>query len=351
MLNHIFLLRFVVYCCIVLWFQNAGAQSQQTDSIYINYIENHPPERLYVHFDKSYYLPGEEVWFKAYVVAANQPSVQSSSFYAELFSPDGKQVAIKALPIIGASAFGSFTLPANVKGGSFFFRGYTSAMVAGDTSHLYTRRIPVLSANAPAVYPTHSKPVLAFYPEGGSLVSGLPGVLAFRAKDERGLPVKIKGSIYTSGQQPVQEFETTHNGMGKIQFTPLAGETYYALWKDISGKEYRTELPAVAEQGIALQVTHKNDSLFYTLSRTEDIAASQQNLHVIALLNNEIYYAADLSFKTRTRMRAAIPLEEAPPGLLQLVVFSNDWKPVAERITLVKKTAPQPVQSLLKRLI
>ncbi|HEY0733154.1 MAG TPA: hypothetical protein VGD33_12085, partial [Chitinophagaceae bacterium] len=56
------------------------------------------------------------------------------------------------------------------------------------------------------------------------------------------------------------------------------------------------------------------------------------------------YYAADLAFKTRTRIRAAIPLTTAPPGLLQLVVFSSDWKFLAERITLVHKPVPATVE-------
>ena len=346
----LFFLRLTLALSAFLLSTSIHAQSNQPDSAFLKYIEQNPGERLYVHFDKAHYLPGEEVWFKAYVLSGNQPSVRSTNFYAELYTADGKLIEIKAFPVFGASAFGSFSLPAKLTAGSVLFKSYTSAMAAQKGEKENIQRIHILSPGSKVVQTTSTTSKLTFYPEGGWLINNLPTVLAFRATNENGFPVTAKGAIYGSDNQPVQEFESFHNGMGKIYFTPLANEKYYANWKDQAGKEYKTELPALSAEGIALQVLNKKDTVFYTLTRTENLPANQQNLHIVALLNNEVYYSADLAFKTRTRIRAAIPMEDSPAGMMQILVFSSDWQPLAERITLINKPESSPLEINTKQV-
>ena len=42
-----------------------------------------PQERIYLHYDKSSYAPGETVWFKTYIMQAIYPSDDSKTVYID----------------------------------------------------------------------------------------------------------------------------------------------------------------------------------------------------------------------------------------------------------------------------
>ena len=44
-----------------------AADAQNIDSLLGVYRQADPQEKVYVHFDKDYYNPGETIWFKAYI--------------------------------------------------------------------------------------------------------------------------------------------------------------------------------------------------------------------------------------------------------------------------------------------
>src|SRR6187399_613640 len=85
--------------------------SQQLDSIMNVYANNYPQEKVYVHFDKKIYNPGETMWFKAYVFSGADPSLFSKNFYTELSDADGNILERKVAPLMEATAAGSFDLP------------------------------------------------------------------------------------------------------------------------------------------------------------------------------------------------------------------------------------------------
>ncbi|HEX4372556.1 MAG TPA: hypothetical protein VHZ50_04535, partial [Puia sp.] len=63
--------------------------AQKLDSMMSVYANNYPQEKVYVHFDKNLYNPGETIWFKAYVFSGNLPSTISKNFYTELSDDNG----------------------------------------------------------------------------------------------------------------------------------------------------------------------------------------------------------------------------------------------------------------------
>src|SRR4051812_22472355 len=67
----------------------------QTDTVSLNTIikktvklnNEHPFEKVYLHFDKPYYAIGDTIWFKAYVtIDIHQPSALSKVVYVDLIS-------------------------------------------------------------------------------------------------------------------------------------------------------------------------------------------------------------------------------------------------------------------------
>jgi len=55
----------------------------------LNYQYKYPTEKVYVHTDKSHYVPYNTMWFKAYIVDAveHTPDAESQVLYVDLINP------------------------------------------------------------------------------------------------------------------------------------------------------------------------------------------------------------------------------------------------------------------------
>ena len=56
-----------------------------------NYYDHYSPDKVYLHFDRKFFKPGENIWFSAYVRDANtlKASTKSEMVYVELLNPNG----------------------------------------------------------------------------------------------------------------------------------------------------------------------------------------------------------------------------------------------------------------------
>ena len=66
--------------------------------------------------------------------------------------------------------------------------------------------------------------MFSFFPEGGHLVANLASALAFKATNGQGEPIDIAGAILNKKQEPVAQFKSFNEGIGVVNFQPLAGE-------------------------------------------------------------------------------------------------------------------------------
>src|SRR5215204_4217151 len=143
--------------------------SQNIDSLLLVQRAADPHEKIYVHFDKRYYNPGETIWFKAYLFAGIDPSETSKNFYAELVDEQGNVFSQKTAPIAFSGASGSFDLDSNFSKRLVYFRAYTISMLNSDTNFLYTKAIRILSSKTSSQKTAinTNQPTLKFLPEGG----------------------------------------------------------------------------------------------------------------------------------------------------------------------------------------
>ena len=70
---------FIVSCTV---FFTLAVKAQHFENSINFFGTNFPQEKIHIHFDKESYLPGETIWFKAYLFEENLPSEKSTSFYA-----------------------------------------------------------------------------------------------------------------------------------------------------------------------------------------------------------------------------------------------------------------------------
>ena len=314
----------------------SNASAQQLDSLLAIQRQADPQEKIYVQFDKSYYNPGETIWFKAYLFTGIELSTVSKNFYADLIDENGKVLSRKTSPVTFGGAASDFTVDSNYAKSMMYFRAYTIPMLNGDTSFLYTKALRIITPKqAIATAVSTRSPTLSFMPEGGDLIAGLPGNVAFITTNQKGGPINISGTVKDNAGTTAATFQTLQNGMGKFTFTPEAGKTYTAAWKDEGGKAYTTALPAAQPQGINLRMTDEDGNKRFTILRTADVTEVQKKLHIVGYMNQHLIYMATVNLASKTTASGLFPAKNLPSGILQITVFDSSYKPIAERVTFV----------------
>lgn len=326
------MLRFVFIGISVLFHLSLSAQT--VDSMMNIYRDNFPQEKIHVHFDKSYYNPGETIWFKAYIMSGINLSGISKNLYAEMVNDEGVVIRKIVAPVLNASAASDFTVPLNYSGEYIHFRAYTTWMLNFDTSFLYTKNIRVITAASGKTPPAVNAVSLQFFPEGGDLVTEVESLVAFKANDRYGMPVQVKGYIKSQDGKKLMDIETRHNGLGSFLFTPEKGATYTAVWKDSANKENTTVLPVVKPSGLVLSAKHASNSVTFIVRRSEGQDALKQ-VHLLAHMDQQMVYKARINLSDNFLSSGRIPVDQLPSGILQLTLFNRDWQPMAERIVFI----------------
>lgn len=173
-----------------------------------------------------------------------------------------------------------------------------------------------------------------FFPEGGELVAGIASRIAFKAINENGLGLDLKGIVTDNGGNKLTEFSTSHLGMGSFYMNAEAGKSYKAnvTFKDGSSKSF--ELPKAIETGVVAQVNN-TDSLAFNLKIVANDAYFQANqnktLFIVATNGAIIYYAAKTKLNSQVTS-AKIPKDKFPAGIVQITLFSENGEPISERL-------------------
>ena len=321
--------------------------AQVIDSTIARYADDFAPERCYLHYDKSSYVPGETIWYKVYLMKGIFPADESKTFYVEWMDEQGKLIARNINPVVSAGTNGQFEIPSTYAGKFIHVKAYTKWMLNFDSSFLYDKDIAILSKSAgPATAKTPIIASLDFFPEGGDAIVGLPNKIVFKSNDQFGKPLKIKGTIRNNAGSLVDSLKIIHDGMGYFLLTPVAGETYTAKWKDEKGGDHSTPLPPVKSSGISMQVTLEGSKRIFSISATPELAKG--SLYVIGTMNQHQVFKFSKDISTGP-IRATIPTQDIPTGILTITVFDEKWTPLAERITFVNNNdyAFQPEMNVL----
>ncbi len=310
--------------------------SQNIDSTIEKYATNFSLERTYLHYDKSAYSAGETVWYKAYIMSDMYPADASKTFYLDWTDDKGKLLQHAMIPVIYATASGQFDIPSNYSGKYIHVKAYTKWMLNFDSSFLYNKDIRII-AKTPA-NTASSKNVITssiqFFPEGGDIIQGVLNKIAFKANDQYGRPVKLKGFVFNDHNEKTDSLHIIHDGMGFFYLLPKENESFTAKWKDEKGTEHTTALPSVKPAGVALQVTIAGAKRNFRVLAPMSAAANLGLLHVIGTMyQHEVFkFSKDIS---QGMIEGSIPASSLPSGILTITVFNNNWKPLAERITYI----------------
>ncbi|MDQ2752210.1 MAG: hypothetical protein M3R72_04215, partial [Bacteroidota bacterium] len=316
------------------FFQTSYAQ--RIDTTLAAYADKYQPERIYIQFDKPAYAAGETVWFKAYLMAGILPSGISKNFYTDWYDASGNLLAHSVFPVVQAGAAGEFVIPDTLSSAAVHVKAYTTWLLNFDTAFLFQKNIPIAQKKPPkTIAKLNAVPTLQFFPEGGDAIEGLPSRIAFLALDQYGRPVKIKGTVTNSKGETIDNLKTEHDGMGSVHVTYAKGETYTAKWYDEQNNVHTSALPAAKSSGASFEIGVAAGKKTFVIRRTEVAPDNLKQLHIVATMHQQLVYMANANLEQTSTIGGAIPTAALVTGILQITLFTDDWKPLAERICFV----------------
>lgn len=342
-----------------------------------------PQEKVFLHMDNTCYFLGDTIWYKAYVTRTDtrKPTDLSKILYVELLTPDGFLVERQQIPLENdTTGYGNFVLTDSLYGGFYELRAYTRWMLNFgriepekipqeigyqdyffntdamkdffvDYDKLYSRVFPVYDKpQEKGIYEQNmtvrpmmryfktkkEKPKLqlSFYPEGGYLIAGAEGRVAYELTDEQ--LKKISTPITVRNRQGTVVAQTTPNASGRGSFLlsrPEKGQTYTAELK-YEGYEYKFELPKAEEQGCALSLVQNGKQAEITLQAVGLPEGKELGLHILnsGILRKDTVCQVHNSQPTQI----SVSLNDLPAGVQQVTLFDTEGRIYAERLFFVR---------------
>lgn len=304
-------------------------------------------EKVYLHIDRDIYNPGEDIWFKAYVIdfLTNKPSDNTNNLHVDLISPESLIIQHKTIRINGGLGKGDFRLSDSLPSGTYQVRAYTNYMRNFGEEFFYKKEIVLLNSNEnlslqDSISFVQDRLYLDFFPEGGSLVDNVTSVVAFKATNALGKGVDIKGQVLSETGELITSIDSTYLGMGIFMLTPLEGIEYYVSAVTPDGKSYSADLPSSFPLGLVLHAFILADNkLLVKINTNKNTLPSYYNKDIMLTISIRDLYTTSINLKlTSTTNNFSIPLDKFPEGVLKLTLFNPEGRPAAERLVFNYKS-------------
>ena len=319
-----------------------------------------PQEKVYLEFDNTAYFQGENIWYKAFVThASTLERAPSGVLYVDFLAPTGQLILQQKLKIEAGQADGAIPL---IDGGTYqtrekqgilaypsgFYeiRAYTQNMLDFSPEAIFSRVIPVYTQpkyegeyDRSHVVSNQDNPLVekirgqiveqkrrvnvAFYPEGGDLINGVPCRVAFKATGSDAFG--IEGALVIPGVR--DSVFTVHDGMGSFVITPKGYEYETVHFVTSDGEDYRFKLPWPMG-GYSMIADMKGDSLMQVnIWRTGDRIGERTALAVTC--RGEVIHFEEIRDIDNSQFE--IDCSEWPVGVCRLTLYNKEGKVLSSR--------------------
>ena len=324
-------LFFLHFCALVSGAQELLTLDAVQDSIFKQY-KIFPQEKIHLHTDRTMYVPGEKILFKAYVVDVftHRSLIYSQYAYVELInSSDSLIHRVMVTHDENGMFYGHIFLADFMPEGDYTLRAYTRHMENLGDDYFFKRHIRI-----GALYETSKQEGrqprpnydVSFFPEGGNLPEGIVNRVAFKALNRQGASESITGEIVDKEGNLITDVTTVFAGMGSFTYLPEQGKEYFLASKNSSGQEKRFKLPT-AQKTYTICTNYRNKRHFVQVKKSPSMPERQ--FYLLVHCRGSVYYFA--SWNQHSDF-ISFSNEQLPSGIIQAMLFDEQMNPVSERL-------------------
>lgn len=297
------------------WMKNWGEEVFFTKEITVQKVIT-PRLLLKLDFERRAYGPGDEVVANLKVTDLDNINTTGSDVKSTV-RIGGKVMQTLQNETDGGEAAIRFTLPQNLDTSDGILQIIVSDKGIEES---ITRSIPIVL----------DKISLSFYPEGGDLIQGVSGKVAFEGLNEFGKGADVSGEITDNNGNIITTFESFHLGMGAFDFIPQAGKSYYARITKPIGSNNPIPLPQAKETGYTLHLKSKSEKrLQWSIHTPKDAT-----VNFVGQTQGKIYYHKSLRLNKGLNT-IDVNIDEFPIGIAVFTLFDDKNTETCERLIFI----------------
>ena len=312
-----------------------------------------PREVAYVHLNKSIYIKGEQLGYKAYIYDKDkkQPSQETNNLYCTLIDKDGNMVKKQLIRIQQGVGTGIMEIDSLISSGKYRFRAYTNWMRNFSEPNYFEQEIQVLDPDEEE--PDLEVPATAaidaqFLPEGGHAVAGLEAVYGAIIRDQQGFGVPfLEGMVIDEQENFITNFKLNAMGIGRFGFPTKAGKNYFAVFTH-NDKSHRIPLESLESQGIIIKIQDLKDQLGLVFKARFRDKSFLKVPYLLTIHDGDDLKALDINFDGKDELIRLFPKDDLFKGINVITLFNPEGKPVLERLyfnhqgtPIVSKVTPE----------
>jgi hypothetical protein len=306
------------------------------------YCQTVPFEDIFIHSDRNTYISGEYLWFSAYLLDRQSLSLTSGSSYAyiELLDPANRPVSQIRVRLEEGTGGGGFRLPDSLSSGEYTLRAYTNWMKNFLPHGCFMKTLTIYNPlreftfkkKSLIYFPDNCDYNIAFFPEGGMLLSGFVNKVGIIVNYKRNREKGYKSYLLDEKNDTITLVVVDSTGIGSFEFYAGQGENY----KLISDNTKDTfALPLISQTGFSLNVKNRiNDSLKIIVNTNRVTSAGSEYFYVVIQSRGNNLYGSRVNISGKSTVISIVG-NKLTQGINQISIFDSQGNPVCSRYIFI----------------
>jgi hypothetical protein len=333
-------MRNLLPLCILLFHSVLSSQNIENNETILTAFEAYselPREVVFVHLNKSVYIKGENIGFKAYVLDKDtkKRSLETKNLYCTIVDEKENVVKKQLIRIENGIGNGMLELDSLFTTGNYSFKAYTNWMRNFSEPNYFQQVISIIDPEkTKEITPALEELIVdaQFLPESGHALVGIDAVFGVIIKDDKGFGFPfVDGKITDTSGKTVASFKVNTYGIGRFAFIPQENTRYFAEFM-INNTDFKIALTNITNQGVTCKVQDLRDKIGLILNSKFANASQVTNPFMLTIHNGDSIKAVDISFRDSSKSITVFPKADLYTGVNIFTLFDPNGKPVLERL-------------------
>ena len=308
-------------------------------------------ENFHLHLNKTSYIPGESIWFKAYVMEQNSqlPSSESASLHVALYDQKGQEIKRKLIYLENGTGHGQFKLDSVMVDSVYYLKAYTNWMKNFSNENSFVEKV-FLKRSASSRYQKQGRDIdVGLYPETGHILADANNTVVFKLGGMN--PISEVNSVRLndpSGEVIISDIEYSSSGYGKFRYQQVGKDAFSMLVELKNGETLEKKLPVPEADGISWSINNLAGTGPIVEFATNRSTLSNQisDIYYLAIHKNDYLKVQPIRLKDTLQM-LRIPQQDLKPGINTVTLFNSEYRPMARRLIFQRpKTQQAQIRTL-----
>lgn len=320
-----FFLRIISLCCwlalLVLCSWRPPDFLQELQQKYDAYKSKYPAVKIHLVINQPAFSPGDTVFFRTWYLNEELLSVKGEHIVTlDLFNGSGHSCQQMRFKVKNGKGYNQMVFRKDLPPGEYNIVAYTDWMRNFGDAWFYKKRIQIVLGKQ-IITPKKQDDLIKFYPEGGNFIEGVSNKVVVLGPRSTELIIRDKPD------SEITKVSLDSTGLGSFVITPKIDQPYFTEWP--TGR--RWQLPAIASDGLSVQMEHKDSSEFQLLLPPN---SQWGNKEIYAIVNScgKIVVKQKIVIQENQPFQLKIPTQDNTDALHQLYVFDAQGKILAQRV-------------------